>query len=55
MSRLMFRELAVMFCTVGGTAAGYSAGHGCEPSVQLILAFLGLACAGGFAEFCLKK
>jgi len=52
--RRFFRELAIMACATGGAAIGYSAGVGMETSVQIVLAFLGMALSGAFAEFCLS-
>lgn len=51
--RRFIRELVVLACTAGGAVVGYGAGIGMETSVQLVLAFLGMALVGAFAEFCL--
>lgn len=49
------REFVIMVCTVIGTLVGYAAGSGAEPTVQMCLAFLGMALAGAAAEFCLTR
>lgn len=53
--RRLARELVVFGCVVGGTVIGYGAGNGLTPTVQLSLAFLGMALCGAFAEFCLSS
>lgn len=53
--RRMFRELAVFGFVVGSTVVGYSAGAESTPTAQLVLAFLGMALGGVFAELCLIR
>lgn len=55
MSPRFLRELVIMGCAAGGSAIGFGAGVGTEPSVQLILAFLGMALGGAFSELCLTR
>lgn len=51
------KEVLIMFCVIGGTVIGWSAGyhmygHG---TPEMIGAFLGMALCGGFADMCLQK
>jgi len=55
MSRRIFREYMVMLCTTSGAVLGYCAGTGTEPTVQLVLPFLGMALGGAFAEICIGR
>lgn len=55
MSRRTFREFVVMGCTVGGTMLGLCATYGInDPTIQLVLPFLGMALCGGCAEICMR-
>jgi hypothetical protein len=47
-------ELSVFLCAAIGAAIGYRAGHNMEPTVQMILAFLGMAVGGAFTDYCLR-
>lgn len=52
--RRFLHEMLIMSGVVGGTCIGYSAGMRLEPTVQTILAFLGMALGGAFVDLCLR-
>lgn len=51
------KEVLIMFCTIGGTVIGWSAGQHMygQGAPEIIGAFLGMAVVGGFADLCLQK
>ena len=51
------REMLIVFCTVAGTIVGWFAGRSIShlPSVELSLAFVGMAFGGAFADICMRR
>lgn len=52
--RRFLLELTVFLCAGAGAAIGYLAGYNMEPTVQMGLAFLGMAVGGAFTDYCLR-
>jgi hypothetical protein len=56
MSYRVVKEIMVMSCTVGGTLIGWGAGSSLSfPMADVILAFVGMALCGAFAEICMTR
>jgi hypothetical protein len=52
----VIKEIMVMGCTAGGALIGWSAGHSLSfPTADVILAFVGMALCGAFAEICMTR
>lgn len=47
-------EFSVFIAACGGALLGYNAGQQFDPSIQSILAFVGMGIGGAVTDFCLR-
>lgn len=52
----LFREGMIMGCTIGGAVLGFYAGKTMVwPTSEIVLAFVGMALCGAFADICTRR